>query len=69
MKLDKEISKEINYSSIVVEGVDLKDYPDFVDAYVTYAEYTDGTVLTEQQMEELDSSVPQEIALFQAVGG
>jgi hypothetical protein len=36
-----------------VDGVDSKDYPDFADAYFSYACYEDGTPLTEDELDKL----------------
>ena len=36
-----------------VDGVDATDYPDFSDAYFTYACYEDGTPLTDDELIEL----------------
>ncbi len=36
-----------------VEGVDYSDYPDFCDAYFSYAEFGDGTPLTDSELEQL----------------
>ena len=36
------------------EGVDLRDYPDFCDAYLVSAEMADGTELTEEQIDYLN---------------
>ena len=38
---------------IEVDGVDSRDYPDFSDAYFSYACYEDGTPLTEQELDKL----------------
>jgi hypothetical protein len=40
----------VNYNSIQIDGIDPDDYPDFVDAYITYAEYEDGTPLTDEEL-------------------
>jgi len=40
--------------NIELGGVDSSDYPDFSDAFVQYAEYEDGTPLTEDELSELD---------------
>jgi hypothetical protein len=45
--------KPVNVNSIEVDGVDTRDYPDFVDAYATYAEFEDGTPLSDQELELL----------------
>lgn len=36
-----------------VDGVDGRDYPDFADAYFSYACYEDGTELTDDELNEL----------------
>jgi hypothetical protein len=38
---------------IEVDGVNPSDYPDFSDAYFSYACYEDGTPLTEQELDKL----------------
>jgi len=35
---------------IEVDGVDSRDYPDFSDAYFSYACYEDGTPLTDDEL-------------------
>tara|TARA_Y100000389_G_scaffold156808_1_gene157768 strand:+ start:83 stop:307 length:225 start_codon:yes stop_codon:yes gene_type:complete len=50
-----KIIPEIKFSEVTnieLGGVDMKDYPDFCDAYVEYAEKLDGTPLTENELEE-----------------
>lgn len=44
----------VDYSSLQLEGIDYTDYPDFCDAYFAYGEYTDGTPLSEEELEELN---------------
>jgi hypothetical protein len=39
--------------NIEVDGVDSRDFPDFSDAYFSYACYEDGTPLTEQELDKL----------------
>ena len=47
-----DIRKLIN---VEVDGIDTKDYPDFCDAYISYAEWMDsGTALTEEELDELN---------------
>lgn len=36
-----------------VDGIDMKDYPDFCDAYFDSACYEDGTELTDDELIEL----------------
>ena len=47
----------MDYSQITnveVEDIDTNDYPDFCDAYISYAEYK-GKEMTEDQLEELNN--------------
>ncbi len=45
--------KPVDHSSIEVDGVDRKDYPDFSDAYVTRAEFNDGEELSDEHLDHL----------------
>jgi len=40
-------------SNISVEGIDFKDYPDFVDAFIDSADY-DGEPMTDEQLDEIN---------------
>ena len=44
--------KPVNVGSIEIDGIDMEDYPDFVDAYIVAAEYEDGTPLTDGELEQ-----------------
>lgn len=48
--------KEINYKSLQVDGINMRDYPDFVDAYICYGEYQDGTELDDAALDELNNN-------------
>ena len=56
---------EINDNSIVIENIDVTDYPDFVDATITYAEFTDGRPLNERQLERLNEEYYSNGKLYQ----
>lgn len=43
--------KEVEINSLEIEGVDRIDYPDFVDAFFSYAVYTDGTPLSDEELD------------------
>lgn len=45
--------RKINRSSIEIDNVDRRDFPDFADAHVSYAEFKNGTSLTDEQLVEL----------------
>ncbi len=43
-----------------IEGIDTRDYPDFCDAYVSSAEWTDlGIALTDKQLDQLNEYHPE----------
>lgn len=42
-------------TNVEVDGIDFKDYPDFVDAYISYAEYN-GKEMTEDELEALSDN-------------
>jgi hypothetical protein len=45
---------ELDLRSIELDGVDFRDYPDFCDAFISYAETKGGTPLTSEQLEILN---------------
>jgi hypothetical protein len=45
--------RKINRSSIEIDNVDRRDFPDFADAHVSYAEFKNGIALTDEQLVEL----------------
>lgn len=45
----------MEYTNVKFEGIDHKDYPDYCDAYIIYAELN-GVPLNDEEIEELDSS-------------
>lgn len=53
----------INYNNITileVDEIDMNDYPDFSDAYISKAE-KDGRLLDEDELEELNSDIDSEL--------
>jgi hypothetical protein len=42
-------------TNIEIDGINFKDYPDFCDAFISYAEYEDGTPLTDEELDELNA--------------
>ena len=46
--------KPVDVGSIEIDDIDTADYPDFTDAYITYAEFEDGTPLTEEELMKLE---------------
>ena len=55
MKIRKTMDA-IDYNkieSIEVDGIDTSDYPDFVDAFISYAEYN-GVEMSDGQLDKLN---------------
>jgi hypothetical protein len=52
----------VDLDSLVVDGIDTRDYPDFCDAYFSGGCYLDGTELPDDLLEELseDGDLVQE---------
>jgi hypothetical protein len=46
--------KEVDMHSLEIDGVDPRDYPDFSDAYISHASFTDGTDLSDEEMDQLN---------------
>lgn len=46
--------KPVHVGSIEIDDIDTRDYPDFSDAYITYAEFEDGTPLSEDELMRLE---------------
>tara|TARA_R110000851_G_C13066328_1_gene564465 strand:- start:39 stop:290 length:252 start_codon:yes stop_codon:yes gene_type:complete len=49
-ELEASPAKEVNHSSLEIEGIDHSDYPDYADAYASYGEYMDGTEMTDEEL-------------------
>jgi hypothetical protein len=43
----------------VIDNIDLRDYPDFCDAYFESACYEDGIALTDDELDELTDQNPE----------
>ena len=43
----------VDLDSLVVDGIDTRDYPDFCDAYFSKGYYLDGTPLPDDVLETL----------------
>lgn len=49
-----------------VDGVESGDYPDFCDAFFSYAEYEDSTPLNDDELEQLGEEFGDHINLLAA---
>ena len=54
--LKKIRTLHINPHTAVIENIHMWDFPDFCDAHCTYAEWSDGTPLTDEELDNIDSS-------------
>ena len=48
----------VDVGSIEIEGIDGRDYPDFSDAFVSKANWDDGTPLSEDELNQLQDQHP-----------
>ena len=44
--------KEVDMSSLEVDGVDSRDYPDFADAYFSAGYFVDGTDMSDEELDQ-----------------
>lgn len=51
--------KEVDLSSLEIDGVERMDYPDFSDAYFTSGTYVDGTPISFEDLEEFEKDNPE----------
>lgn len=56
-----ELSSRVDKSSIELDGVDPSDYPDFTDAFISAANFEDGTPLTDDELDQLGDEISDEI--------
>jgi hypothetical protein len=50
------LNAEICTASLELDGLDMRDFPDFCDAYFCAGERADGTPLTDEELERLTES-------------
>ena len=56
---------------VQIDGINMDDYPDFVDAYVSFAIDEEGNILTDEQLDKLAEDHPewvQEMANGEIIG-
>lgn len=46
--------KDIDFLSLVIEGIDYSDAPDFCDAFIASGTFEDGTPLDDATLDELN---------------
>lgn len=56
-----EIASRVDKSSIELDGVDPSDYPDFVDTFISAANFEDGTPLTDDELDQLTDEMRDEM--------
>lgn len=47
--------KEVDMTSLEVDGVDSRDYPDFADAYFSAGYFTDGTPMSDEELDQFQN--------------
>ena len=53
---ENDSQKVVDYATLEVDGVDTRDYPDFCDAFFISGQYTDGTDLPDNVLDDLTSN-------------
>ena len=53
--------KEVDLKSLVFDGIDYEDAPDFCDAYISNAQFKDGTELSVEELELLQIDLALEL--------
>ena len=53
--------KQIDDKSLVFNSIDMRDYPDFSDAYIAYAENSDGVSLNDEELNLLHDIFADEV--------
>jgi hypothetical protein len=56
MKDYKNLGEHMKVINAEFDGIDTRDYPDFADAFISYAEHPDGTPLTEDELDILNDA-------------
>lgn len=51
--------RAVNINTVVVDGIDSRDFPDFSDAFVLRAKFIDGSWLSNEQLELLADQYPE----------
>ena len=55
------------YTDIIIGGIDWRDYPDFSDAYVESACWSDGRLLTDSELDELTDTLRETGVIYQYI--
>lgn len=53
--------KEVDLKSLVFDGIDYEDAPDFCDAYISNAQFKDGSELSLEELELLQIDLALEL--------
>ena len=53
--------KKVDDTSLIFNGVDMRDYPDFSDAYIAYAENSEGISLNDDELNLLHDIFKDEV--------
>ena len=52
-------NKKVNLDTIKVDGVHHWDFPEFCDAFVSFAEFVDGSTLTPKELDQITDNNPE----------
>ena len=52
-------NKEVNLDTIKIDGVYSWDYPEYCDAFVSFAKFIDGKTLSPRQLDTITDNYPE----------
>ena len=59
----KKYTNPVKLKNMKVEGVDMMDFPDFCDAFISYAEHLNGTPMTDAELWDIPDNVAHDMAM------
>lgn len=57
----RSFQTNVDRDSIEIDGIDMRDYPDFCDAFVSFARWDDGQEMTDEEIEEFSENEGHEL--------
>jgi len=55
---ETDAAKEVDHSSLEIEGIDHADHPDYVDAFFSYGSYANGIEMTDVELQTFQENNP-----------
>lgn len=49
---------DVDLNTLIIDGIDHADHPDYCDAYYSYGEFNNGLTMTDEQLEQFKDIYP-----------